>query len=309
MSAAHFACAADGAYIPHSAAMLHSMLAHRGEQSIHIHYLHGADFPSEAAEQLTEMVESHGAEISFLEVSDERVTDLPAWEYVSSTAWARIYLPELLPDVDRILYLDVDTIVVDSIAPLLETDLGDHYVGAVTNVPELDQLHHPAALGLNGPSDYFNSGVLLMNLRRMREDGCTAAMRDYSLEHAGEIRGDQDPLNVVLAGRRLALHPRWNCMNAVLYFPWSREVFGTDEVEEARRRPAIRHFEGPTGNKPWHYLCRWGMRELYFFHRQQTPWPTLEFEGVTVANRLRRLLRPWRQRQRRTVPVGARRLR
>jgi lipopolysaccharide biosynthesis glycosyltransferase len=307
MSTSHIACAADGGYIPHSAAMLHSVLAHRGELDVQIHYLHGADFPQRTAELLAEMVESEGARISFLEVSDERVADLPEWEYVSSSAWYRIYLPELLPDVDRLLYLDIDTIVVDSIEPLLETDLGNHYVGAVTDVPELDHVRHQATLGLTRAEPLFNSGVLLMNLRLMRDDGCTEALRDYTLEHAGEIRGDQDPINVVLGKKRLHLHPRWNCMNSVLYFPWAREVFGVDETEEARRRPAIRHFEGPNDNKPWHYLCRWGMRELYWYHRQQTPWPTLELEGVTVGNRLRRLLRPWRQRERRTVRVGAKR--
>jgi lipopolysaccharide biosynthesis glycosyltransferase len=305
MSVSHIACAADGGYIPHSAAMLHSVLSHRGGLNVQIHYLHAADLPSRTAGLLTEMVESQGARISFLEVAPERVADLPEWEYVSSSAWFRIYLPELLPEVERILYLDVDTIVVDSLEVLLATDLDDHYVGAVTNVPELDQIHQPSALGLGDWGAYFNSGVLLMNLSLMREDDCSTAMREYTLEHASDVRGDQDPLNAVLGNKRVNLHPRWNCMNSVLYFPWAREVFGVEELEEARRRPAIRHFEGPSDNKPWHYLCRWSMRELYFFHRQQTPWPTLELEGVTPRNRLKRLLRPWRHREGRTVRVGA----
>jgi lipopolysaccharide biosynthesis glycosyltransferase len=306
MSEIHIACAADGSYVPHSAAMLHSALAHRDRNPIHVHYLHGSDFPAETAEPLAEMVESEGGKVSFHEISSERVADLPTLDYITASTWFRIYLPELLSDLDRVLYLDVDTVVLDSLDPLWETDLRGHLLAAVTNVPELDQVDHSARLGLSGPGAYFNAGVLLLNLEMMRREDSTAALREYTLSHLADLTlSDQDGLNVVLGGRRLPLHPRWNCMNAVLYFPWSREVFGVEEVEEARRNPAIRHFEGPADNKPWHYLCQWGMRELYWYHRQQTPWPSLELEGVTVPNRLRRLLRPWRQRERRTVRVGA----
>ena len=82
-------------------------------------------------------------------------------------------------------------------------------------------------------------------------------MLDYARRNADRLEWrDQDTLNVVLGHRRLALHPRWNAMNAVLNFPQSADVFGAEAVEEARRNPAIRHFEGPAQNKPWHYLQR-----------------------------------------------------
>ena len=201
------------------------------------------------------------------------------------------------------LYLDIDTIVVDSIEPLLDTDMSEYYVGAVCDVPELDQLHVATDLGLSGPRDYFNAGVLLMNLDLMRRDDVTGAVHRYAVANPGG-KGDQDPINVVWGERRLSLHPRWNAMNSVMYFPLARELFGAEAVEEARRSPAIRHFEGPADNKPWHYLCRWDMRELYFYHRQQTPWPSLELEGATARNKLKRLLLPWLQRQRDTIRVG-----
>ena len=68
--------------------------------------------------------------------------------------WYRIFLPELLPDVDRVLYLDVDTLAVDSLEPLWATDLGDAPGGAVTNVfmQDRDSRPRPEALGLPGPA-------------------------------------------------------------------------------------------------------------------------------------------------------------
>ena len=80
-------------------------------------------------------------------------------------------MPELLPEVERVLYLDVDTLALDDLAPLWRTDLGDAYVGAVTNVFQPDHLFHAAELGIR-PEDYFNSGVLLLDLAALRRDGC-----------------------------------------------------------------------------------------------------------------------------------------
>jgi lipopolysaccharide biosynthesis glycosyltransferase len=131
-----------------------------------------------------------------------------------------------------------------------------------------------------------------MNLEAMRRDGSTRAVIDWALANRDKLDWpEQDALNVVLGDRRLPLHPRWNVMNSVLNYPWAVDAFGADALEEARRDPAIRHFEGPSINKPWHYLCERSMRELYFEHRRQTPWPRARLEGATPGNVVRRLVR------------------
>lgn len=283
-------CAADGRYAPHSAAMLHSVLAHSDE--VHVRYLTGPGFPAEARRLITEMVEGSGGAISFYEIADEQVEGLPELDHVPRSLWYRIFLPDLLPECERALYLDLDVIVVDALGPLWATDLGDHYLGAVTNVFMTGHTGRGKMLGLSGDEVYFNSGVMLMNLAAWRRDGCTRMVHDYARRHADRLGwADQDAMNVLLGHRRLALHPRWNCMNSVLEFDSAVDVFGADAVSEARSDPGIRHFEGPSINKPWHYLCDHDMRELYLEHRRQTPWPDFRPEGVTAANVARRLLR------------------
>ena len=78
-------------------------------------------------------------------------------------------------------------------------------------------------------------------------------------------------------------------MNAVLAFPQAQALLGADAVARARASPAIRHFEGPGANKPWHYLCRQPQREAYFEQRRMTPWPRVRLKGRTPRNLLRRL--------------------
>jgi lipopolysaccharide biosynthesis glycosyltransferase len=289
------ACASDQRYVPHAATMLRSVLAHASDEPVSIHYLHGPGFPAGARDRLTTMVREGGGEISFHHVPDDRVAGMPSWAYIPQAMWYRVFLPELLPDVDTVLYVDIDTIVLDSLTPLFDLDLGHRYLAAVTNVFQPHERHRPAQLGLRADV-YFNSGVLLLNLDAMRRDDCTTSIREYAMRHS-ERPGwpDQDALNVVLGEGRLPLHPRWNCMNSVLLFPWAADVFGGEAVAEARANPAIRHFEGPAINKPWHYLCDREMREVYLEHRSHTPWARFRLEGATPANGVRRVAREVRR--------------
>jgi lipopolysaccharide biosynthesis glycosyltransferase len=292
MTTIDIACATDAEYVPHSAAMVHSALqVHGGD--LRVHFLPGPDVTAKQRRLLREMVETRGGSISFLEVRPEQVEGLPSWTYISNTMWYRIFLPELLPEVGRVLYLDVDTIIMDSLEPLWGIDLSGSLVGAVTNVfPRLvPDRAEPFEIERSDPP-YFNSGVLLMNLDQMRAAGATDELVAYGSQQRDK-KGwpDQDALNHVLGGRRHALHPRWNFMNSFKTYSWSVEVFGADVLAEARRDPAIRHFEGPSINKPWHLLCESEMRDVYREHRRQTPWPRYLPAGLTPANVLRRLSR------------------
>jgi UDP-glucose/galactose:(glucosyl)LPS alpha-1,2-glucosyl/galactosyltransferase len=281
-------CAVEGDdHVPHCAAMLHSLLVHHRGAGVRIDYLHGDDTSSRGRSRIERMVSALGGEISFHEVSDRWVEGLPIKDFTRKATWYRISLDELLPDADRILYLDLDLLVRDSLLPLWGTPLGSNLVGAVTNVPpegEYAYNHRPEL----GGDPYFNAGVLLLDLAGIRREQLGARMRAFSRQNADRLRWrDQDTLNEVLHDRRLPLHPRWNCMNAIVNFDYATGYFDPRELEEARRRPAIRHFEGPLWNKPWHLLCDPETRRPYLEHRRQTPWPRVRFTGCTPGNLVR----------------------
>jgi lipopolysaccharide biosynthesis glycosyltransferase len=293
MSRIDVACAAEGSrYIAHSAAMLHSLIAAHPGDDLHIHYLHGPEFPRHARDRMSPWVRSLGASIEFILVPDDRLAGVPTRGFTRKATWYRVFLPEILPGRDRVLYLDSDLIVVDDLKPLHDrADLEGHWLGAVTNVFQHNDFGRPAELGLASREQYFNAGVLLMNLDAMRSDRSSRALIAYARENSDLIAfRDQDALNVVLGERRLELHPRWNCMNSFYAFDHAADVFGADALAEATDNPAVRHFEGPSVNKPWHYLCDRELRELYAEHRAQTPWPRIRREGVTPRNVLRRML-------------------
>jgi lipopolysaccharide biosynthesis glycosyltransferase len=286
----HLACAADERYLPWCATMLHSALAN-GAARLAVHFLHPVDMPAPALARLGALVEGGGGSFHPTAVTSAVIESLPGTWYFPKIIWYRSLLPQLRPDLDRILYLDCDTLVLDALGPLWKTDLDGLYVAAVRNLiePKLATRHH--ALGIPPEQTYFNSGVLLMNLEAMRRDGCVERLFEHARRHYGQsLWPDQDSLNYVLGPRCVFLDPRWNCQNSFFYWPQAEEVFGKSVMTKATTSPGILHFEGPYEAKPWHYLNRHPFREQFWQHLRETPYRKMRSEGRTLKNVLRRYL-------------------
>jgi Lipopolysaccharide biosynthesis proteins, LPS:glycosyltransferases len=112
----------------------------------------------------------------------------------------KVRYPSILP-ADKVIHLDIDTIVCGPIDGLWETDLTGKWFGAV---PEKQTWYRPF-----GPGAYYNMGVAVINLRQMREDGIEAAMQEY-LNTVKQPFADQDAWNKYAAGRAVAVD---NCYN------------------------------------------------------------------------------------------------
>lgn len=273
------AFAADEKYAPHAATLLSSLLTSNDPEMLRAHFLHPPELSIHVIDRLRGMVESSGASIEFHAISARTVRGLPSMGRISRVMWYRLLLPELLPAIKRVLYLDCDVLVLDRIAPLWDLDLDSCQVAAVSNVFPADLLDRPEQLGLP-PHGYFNSGVLLMDLDAWRAKGCAQAIAVLAREHPERlIFPDQDALNIVLGDSRLALHPRWNAQNSVFYSSWAADVLGATAVAEARADPAIVHFEGPAHAKPWHPESPHPYRQAYLDHRAHTPWPKIRSES------------------------------
>jgi lipopolysaccharide biosynthesis glycosyltransferase len=156
-----------------------------------------------------------------LEVREARVDlgGLPLMHHLTAAAYLRLLVPALCPELDRALYLDADMIVLRDLDDLLGCDLGGASLAAVRDLghPYLGRrlAELPASatriVGLDPRREYFNSGLLVMDLRAWRREGITGQCLELLREHRASIRYlDQDPLNMVFAGRWFQLDQRWN---------------------------------------------------------------------------------------------------
>lgn len=199
----HIASAADENYLPHCAAMLHSVLERHAGQGVTVHFLHAPTMETTAIEPVADMVAALGGEFYAHPIPDAWVDGLPQLSRIPAIMWYRIFLPQLLPQQDRVLYLDCDTLLVDDLMALWQTELEGYHLGAVANVLEPGLQDWPRQLGLPPEQPYFNSGVLLLNLSSMRQHDLTPNLFDYGKHRAavfaGLIRMHSMPYLVVTA--------------------------------------------------------------------------------------------------------------
>ena len=133
------------------------------------------------------------------------------------SAYSRIFSPYLLgPDAERLIYLDVDTLLRADISGLWNLDLGDNIIAAAQDPGETIDcqwggIPNYAELGLSPKTKYFNSGVLLMNPKKWRENNITHEVFTALNKYAEHVKmADQYGLNVIFANRWLQLDPKWN---------------------------------------------------------------------------------------------------
>lgn len=264
--------------------MLASLLAHNGREQIHVHLLHDASLPTADVESLGALVRGAGGRFTAIDVPYDRGGLWPVSERFPANAWYRIRLPELLPDVDRVLYIDVDTLITANLRELWSTDLRGSPLGAITQylypamMPRIE-----AELRLPDVASYFNSGVLLFDLDCWRAQGLKDQIAEYAQTHRHQlVWPDQDALNGVLHARRYRLHPRWNAMTGIWELPLRQLPYPRDQVRQARRDPAIVHFIGPF--KPWHFRCKSRYRAEWFEYLQQTRWRGQAVEGRSLRH-------------------------
>ena len=161
----------------------------------------------------------------------------------------RLLLPELLPEYDKILYLDCDIIVRQDVGKLYrETDLEDNWLGVVFEAPIEQQAERFRALGCD-PGRYFNSGFLLMNLALMREHKVTERLLEACRVPYLEFP-DQDALNQVCQGHVLPLSPLHDSIRT-FFIPKYKPDFVrqySEELWDAVQQAGTIHY---TGGKPW----------------------------------------------------------
>lgn len=162
----------------------------------------------------------------------------------------RLLLPELLPEYDKVVYIDCDVIVRQDIGRLYrETALGDNWLGVVFEAPIERQAERFRALGCD-PMRYFNSGFLLMNLALMREEKVSEKLLEACRVPYLEFP-DQDALNQVCQGHVLPLSPLYNGIRTFFipkYRPDFERQYGRELWKEVQQKATVHY----TGGKPWH---------------------------------------------------------
>jgi UDP-D-galactose:(glucosyl)LPS alpha-1,3-D-galactosyltransferase len=185
----------------------------------------------------------------------------PVFGHISRAAYLRLELPRAVPEARIVLYLDVDLLVLGRLRELLLHPLGDVPLAAVRDaeypvVGVSDALPGWQSFGIPPDQEYFNSGVMLLDLAECGRQGIFEAAYRFLAEHPANIRyWDQDALNWAARDKWARLPYRWNThavsprIEAGDFVYRGSPGIPVDELLAHERRAAVLHFAGPF--KPW----------------------------------------------------------
>jgi lipopolysaccharide biosynthesis glycosyltransferase len=236
---------------------------------------------------LKEMVESKGSEAVVKCVSKAYFENIKINLHFSIATYFRLLAADLI-DEEKLLYLDSDILVLGDIAPLWDLDMDRYPLAAVMDLIVRD-FHR---LDLVESQGYFNSGVMMMNLKVWRELDLGEKVLSYIFSNPKNIiYADQCGLNGFLKGNWLRLELKWNLQSPFfdkqyknLFSIWSKEF----NLPVSTQNPTIVHFSG--NQKPWNFRSQHPYKRLYWKYLNSTPFARRFSEDLKISNLLKMLM-------------------
>jgi len=241
--------ATDDNYIPFLAVTLQSMLDNASKEYKYSIKVLNSGISEENIAKIKKFNRDN-FDVEFVDVRkslEELGLRLHTCIYYTQTTYYRLFIPSMYPQYDKVLYLDCDIVVRSDVSKLYNINIGNKLVGATTdefvmNYPRI-QPYMVKCLGLNKVSDYFNAGILIMNLKEMREQNFEDTFIDLLSKYKFVVQ-DQDYLNVICKDKVHYISGMWDKMPCVedvdvskinlihynlIWKPWHAEIPYGDE--------------------------------------------------------------------------------
>ncbi len=250
--------AADDKYTKFMMVTMKSIIENMSKKNQYKMYVLNIDI-SEENQAMVKRMETSNCKIIFVDVTEELKKiekKISLRDYYTATTYYRVFIANMFPEYDKVLYVDSDTIIRDDIANLYHYDLGKNYIGAVRDqlVVQTDIYgdYVEKVLGLSRGA-YFNAGVVLINCEQFRKKNLLKQFIELLGTYTFVVAQDQDYLNILCKDNVLWLDPRWNT-----------QMIGAVPSEDNAK---LIHYN--LAEKPWHYEnCRFG--EHFWYYAKQT---------------------------------------
>lgn len=301
----HIAFATDDKYVMYTGIAMYSLFDNNKEfKNITVHILDNG-VSEQSRKQLGNIANLFLREIIFydcseigkwlgndiIEMFNKENTNVPISSY------ARLFLPKLLnKNLNKILYLDADSIITGNYMELWNLDNSQYSVmGVIDNVTKKAK----EKVGLPIEYQYINAGVMLINLKLMREMNFTNLAKQFILKYNGYVyHHDQGIINGVLHETIGYLPPQYNMMSFMFetsnivdvkkrYF--LHEFYSDDQLKYAAKHPVFIHFTEGNFQRPWVIGCKHPMRDIWETYKEKTVWRNVEMIKDTRSVKLKLL--------------------
>jgi lipopolysaccharide biosynthesis glycosyltransferase len=251
-------CVSDNNYIQHLGVMTESLFYNNLDIHINL-YLINIGIKNENLCMYKEMFNKYEQKLIIINRDNDIFKDFVAKNHITKAAYHKIMIPRIFDKLDKVLLLDCDMIINSKISELWNIDVSDYYLAAVQNISRLKY------------DDSFNSGVMLLNLKKMRDDFISEKMFDYLQLNSGyEKLHDQAGYNKIIGNKWRKIDLGWNLQSFVLMSKKKHIGYSKTVIKKSIKNPKIVHFSAKV--KPWEYLDSSNYRKYYYIYLTNTPW-------------------------------------
>jgi lipopolysaccharide biosynthesis glycosyltransferase len=270
-------CTADDNYSIPLATLLCSVLKNLGsERKLSVFVIDGGIRKANKI-KIAKSVNSNKVELTWLKPPENSLRGVQTLHYYTKANHHRFFIPELLPQCRKTIYLDSDLIVVKDLGELWDMDIEDYYALAAQ-----DMYPDPLSHGYRNLLDltelennkFFNAGVMVINLDKWRAENIGHKVIEYISQY--NLPGNQVALNMLLKGRWKEIDPRWNRTAGIYEFTsWTESRFSEEEFTNLITNPYIIHFT--SADKPWNSIDRCSEQTLFYQYLDMTVWSGWRF--------------------------------
>lgn len=234
-------------------------------------------------EKLDFIGEKYGRKIFFEKIPN--LHELAGVEIHTNSRWSlstfsRLFLEKILPEnFQKVLYLDCDILINDSLEDMYNTELGEYYCGSVWDCISDG---HKANVGLSSSDNYINAGMMLISLDNWRRNNLCDKFIEFINSYGGDTPYvDQGVINGTISKHIKILDLRYNCYTAVFDFTYGdlikyrkpSEYYSESEFENAKNAPAIVHFTTSfLSLRPWVEGCKHPYAGEWLKYKAMSPW-------------------------------------
>lgn len=231
--------------------------------------------------------EYSNSKVEFLHFDDSDLSYIKTKFHISRAAYVKIYLPEILSEWDKCIFLDSDLLVRKDITVLWKKSFEDSEPAELSAVWNPGYNHDNEFIGVTESDKTLNSGVLVMDLEKMRTNKSTKKLENFIREFNAKTHlNDQPAFNAVYKGQWKELPLEWN--SQFLFFARRASKNQIDKKEQSVivANPAIVHFT--TSSKPWKYRSVHPYKKEYM--KYYSSFENSIYEGkITFVDTLKRV--------------------
>ncbi len=234
----------NSAYVLPLTVLLRSLMKSNPNSEFTVYVAHSS-LTEQDFQKISLSVDLSRTKICPIVISNEMMADAPVLKRITKETYYRLLAHEYLPgSVERVLYIDPDTVVIKPLDEFYNIDFGNNILAGSTHVFSVVRRFNLKRLSLPFSAKYLNAGVLMMNIKKMRTLYSSEQIFEFIRRNSRDLLlGDQDVLNALYGRQALALKPQiYNCDEKICLRYKLRE-------NDIRRDTVIVHFNG--SKKPW----------------------------------------------------------